>query len=225
LYCLPRRVTFALKSIFQMKTTPLILAVAIASAAAIATIATFALSEKGPKPNNPPHLPEKNITLFPTLENPGPQTPRVATGAVDFRGTPVTVSCSSCHSTREPNRDLKAAEQLTAFHQGLRFAHGSLSCLSCHNADDYDTLRLADGSPVDYQNTRTLCTQCHTRQGSDFERGLHGGMKGHWDLTRGPRQRNSCLDCHDPHHPSFPEMLPVFAPRDRFAPVEHHPHH
>jgi hypothetical protein len=210
---------FSFPESFDMNKTLLITGV-VAAAAIAASIATFAISGSRPSPNSPPP-PAVQAELFPTHENAGPQTPRVATGTFDPRGNPVSVSCSSCHSTREPNREIRAAEQLAEFHQGLRFAHGGLSCLSCHNADNYETLRLADGAAVEYSNARMLCTQCHTRQGQDFERGLHGGMKGFWDLTRGPRQRNSCLDCHDAHHPAFPEVLPVFPPRDRFQPVEH----
>ena len=51
----------------------------------------------------------------------------------------------------------------------------------------------------------------------DLERGLHGGMNGHWDLTRGGRTRNTCVNCHDPHTPKFPQVLPVLSPRDRVA--------
>ena len=39
-------------------------------------------------------------------------------------------------------------------------------------------------------------------------------MTGHWDLTKGPRKRNHCTTCHDPHAPAFPKMLPVFKPLD-----------
>jgi nitrate reductase cytochrome c-type subunit len=204
-----------------MKKALIILTVAIVAAAVVA-LANLSLSER--PTGSPQHTAGEQPRLFPTFENPGPEVPTVFTGALDLRGDPVSVSCSTCHSIREPNRQMKAAEQLAEFHRGLQYAHGGLSCLSCHNEENYDTLRLADGTPVDYANARMLCTQCHTRQGRDFERGLHGGMKGHWDLSRGPRQRNSCLDCHDPHKPAFPEMIPVFPPRDRFQPAEHHSH-
>jgi hypothetical protein len=194
---------------------------------ALAAIVAGALASFSPSPSpdpQPPTASESLAELFPVQVNPGPCTPRVATGQLDFKGTPITVSCSSCHSTREPNREIRAAEQLNEFHRGLHFAHGSLSCLSCHHSDDYDSLRLADGSSIGYAEATRLCTQCHNRQGRDFERGLHGGMTGFWDRTRGPRQRHSCLDCHDAHQPAFPEMAPVFPPRDRFAPAAHDPH-
>jgi hypothetical protein len=42
-------------------------------------------------------------------------------------------------------------------------------------------------------------------------------MNGHWDLTRGGRTRNTCINCHDPHAPAFPLVMPVLPPRDRVS--------
>jgi predicted CXXCH cytochrome family protein len=98
----------------------------------------------------------------------------------------------------------------------MPLAHGMLACYSCHNPDDADALRLADGTSVAYPDVMTLCAQCHGTQARDYEHGAHGGMNGYWDLTRGPRTRNNCIDCHDPHSPEFPSMQPTFKPRDRF---------
>jgi formate-dependent nitrite reductase cytochrome c552 subunit len=104
------------------------------------------------------------------------------------------------------------------FHQAVtsQFAHGKISCLSCHDPNDYDRLRLADGQAVPYTEVMTLCGQCHGPQTRDYAHGAHGGMNGYWDLSRGPRTRNNCVDCHDPHAPQFPDMQPTFKPRDRF---------
>jgi hypothetical protein len=127
------------------------------------------------------------------------------------------VSCSSCHATTTPNRAILSGGQLEKFHQGLIYSHGSQSCLNCHNESNYDALRLANGDSVDYVDVMTLGGQCHGPQLRDYQRGLHGGMNGHWDLTRGPRTRNNCINCHDPHAPAFPMVQPVFPPRDRVA--------
>jgi hypothetical protein len=155
--------------------------------------------------------------LYPVtvLQPSGP--PRVPTGLTDIRGEPVYATCVSCHATATPNFETRHGDQLVEFHQGLHFQHGDLSCLSCHNPADYDTLRLADGSALEYADSMVLCAQCHGRQARDFERGLHGGMTGYWDLTRGPRTRHHCVHCHDPHAPKFPLVQPVFPPRDRVA--------
>ena len=61
------------------------------------------------------------------------------------------------------------------------------------------------------------CAQCHGPQYRDYRHGAHGGMRGHWDLSRGPRERNHCVACHDPHAPAFGQFEPVPGPRDRFT--------
>ncbi len=138
--------------------------------------------------------------------------PRVATGQQDAVGRPITVACGTCHATTPPRIQTRSGADLDEFHQGLEYAHGQLTCLSCHDAGNYDQLRLADGSPVGFPDAIALCAQCHGPQYRDYIHGSHGGMTGHWDLTRGPRERNHCVDCHDPHSPRFPMVLPSFAP-------------
>lgn len=141
--------------------------------------------------------------------------PRVLLPAAEGAGL-ATASCTTCHASRTPNRQTRDGESLKEFHLGLAYSHGNLTCLSCHNANNYDQLALADGLPVEYVNVMTLCGQCHGTQTRDYIHGAHGGMTGYWDLSRGPRQRNNCVDCHNPHSPAFPKMKPTFKPRDRF---------
>lgn len=149
--------------------------------------------------------------------------PRMATGKIDTLGREVTLSCASCHANRKSDLETKRGEELKEFHQGLHFEHGSLKCVSCHDPADYNSLHLADGRSLAYENVQTLCSQCHASQANDYQHGAHGGMNGHWDLTRGPRQRKGCIDCHDPHAPSFPRMVPTFKSRDRFLSSESPP--
>lgn len=142
--------------------------------------------------------------------------PRVSTGLSDPHGNDVTVACSTCHMTRQPDHQNKAVRDLDEFHGGMAFSHGSVSCLSCHNSNDYDSLKLADGSRIEFTDVMTLCAQCHGPQLKDYKHGAHGGMRGYWDLTRGSQIKNNCIDCHNPHSPQFPKMQPTFKPRDRF---------
>lgn len=138
-------------------------------------------------------------------------------GALDEKGQPVSARCATCHATKPANAEAKLGIPLTHFHQGLIGKHGSLSCTSCHNpADGYSSLRLADGKRVPYAEVMTLCAQCHGPQFRDFQHGAHGGMTGYWDLTKGGRVRNNCVDCHDPHAPRYPTVQPARGPNDRF---------
>jgi hypothetical protein len=141
----------------------------------------------------------------------------VETGQVDALGRPVRVACATCHTLRSSDALPARAEDLKQFHRGLRFQHGELSCASCHRAGKHDTLRLADGQEIPMLEAMRLCAQCHGPQSRDYKRGSHGGMTGYWDLSRGPRTRNNCVDCHDPHAPAYPGTTPVLPPRDRGA--------
>jgi len=143
-----------------------------------------------------------------------PEQPMILTDAVDFHGNPVSVTCSTCHSTREGNLGNKTAWDLDQFHQGLNYRHGNLTCLSCHHEDNYDQLRFSDGRAIEYSEVMQLCAQCHGPQFRDYQAGSHGGMSGYWDLNKGERVRNACVVCHDPHAPAYPLLQPVFKPKD-----------
>ena len=141
--------------------------------------------------------------------------PMVDSGKLDRNGKPVMVRCNNCHDTQETNMLTEDASTLKDFHQHMSFRHNSLKCVSCHNPDDHETLRLADSTTVPFSNVIQLCAQCHGPQYRDYKNGSHGGMNGYWDLSRGERTRNNCVDCHDPHHPAYPKVMPVFPPKTR----------
>jgi len=147
---------------------------------------------------------------------PGPPVPTVKLAPNRPDGMPVSASCGTCHATRKVDRTNRFSTDLTDFHQQIKVQHGALTCLSCHNENNYDQLKLADATAVEYPDVMQLCAQCHGPQMTDFQHGAHGGMTGHWDLSRGPRERNNCVDCHHPHEPAFPAMQPTFKPIDRF---------
>lgn len=150
--------------------------------------------------------------------------PRIDLVGTDPQGRTGSVACTTCHSVRQPNLQNVSAATLDEFHQGMAFNHGKITCYACHNPDDADSLRLADGSPVAYQDVMALCSQCHGPQATAFAHGAHGGMNGFWDLSRGPQTKNNCIDCHDPHAPSYPKMVVGFKPRDRFNEPATHDH-
>ncbi|MBC8128147.1 MAG: hypothetical protein H8M99_13485 [Gloeobacteraceae cyanobacterium ES-bin-144] len=156
-------------------------------------------------------------------------TALVDSGKIDLHGQPVMIACATCHDTRVPNIQNNSSEQLDEFHQRLRFKHGSQTCMSCHNTNDYGALKLADGRSLEFAESRQLCAQCHGPQFRDYQNGSHGGMTGFWDLKRGPRERNTCTDCHDPHHPKYPQVMPVFPPKpvigESKSPSGNHPSH
>ena len=165
----------------------------------------------------PPSAVSTNAHMHPVVIRQPAGPPKIATGLTNHFGRPVLAACSSCHATTQPNRETRQATELDQFHQGLNYLHGNLTCLSCHNGKNYETLTLADGRALEFAKVIDLCSQCHGPQRRDYDRGLHGGMNGYWDLTKGGRTRNTCINCHDPHAPAFPLVMPVLPPRDRIS--------
>jgi hypothetical protein len=141
----------------------------------------------------------------------------VPTGRTDALGRPERAACVTCHTVRSPEAMPKTMRDLDEFHQGLRFEHGPLSCSSCHVLGAQDTLHKADGTTIPMNQAIQLCAQCHGSQFRDYRHLAHGGMNGSWDLRRGGRVRNHCVDCHDPHVPRFQPSTPVLPPHDRGA--------
>ncbi len=150
-----------------------------------------------------------------TINRPlGPPVIRI--DGTDPHGRHSSIACSTCHSLRPANYANRVPADLDQFHQQMKFSHGKLACFACHNPRDYDSLRLADETVLGYPDVMTLCSQCHGQEARAYEHGVHGGMNGYWDLSRGARTRNNCIDCHDPHVPKYPSMQTTFKPRDRF---------
>lgn len=160
--------------------------------------------------------------------------PGVQSGSVEIHSSPkltsiespekdglergIRVACSTCHGIRDAGAGFPAAaSDLKEFHAGLTVQHGTLSCVSCHANRTGGTpmLHLSDGTELGTADTLRLCAQCHGPKYQDYLHGSHGGMNGYWDLSRGSRLRNHCVDCHDPHVPKFQPSRPVLPPKDR----------
>lgn len=152
-------------------------------------------------------------TLYPVTIRKPEAAPWVDPGKMDGKSQPIMVACAACHDTRAAYLKITDGALLKEFHQGLKYAHGSQTCLSCHNAGDYNTLKLADGQAVDFYESMRVCAQCHCPKYRDYQNGSRGGMTGHWDLKQGPCERSHYTDCHDPHHPAYPRVMPVFPPK------------
>lgn len=143
------------------------------------------------------------------------------TGKRGPKGEPILARCNSCHVDHLKAPFARSTADLKEFHVGKAFAHGTVACGSCHDLQDRERLHLADGTSIPLAEVQQLCGQCHGLQARDYAHGAHGGMNGYWDLSRGPRTRNGCVDCHNPHTPKYPSYAPVQKPRDRFLDGPH----
>lgn len=126
------------------------------------------------------------------------------------------IPCQTCHSLRAAAPVPNDPGSFKEFHVGMTFDHGNLNCGACHAEGQPPSLRLADGTRLEMVEAMRLCGQCHGQQLTNFQHAAHGGMRGNWDVKRGNRQRNHCVDCHDPHQPALPKVMPKSPPRDRF---------
>ena len=113
--------------------------------------------------------------------------------------------CSECHAEMEVNterRELWMHEEITGI-----FDHDEENrwCLDCHNANDRDYLKLANGKLVDFKESYKLCGQCHGNKLRDWKVGVHGKRTGEWN---GKKQYLLCPSCHNPHSPKFKQIKP-----------------
>jgi len=156
--------------------------------------------------------------LHPIIVEHPPGLGVVDTEQRDVNGAVVGIACATCHASGSQPALADDPSVPDGFHGAIELFHGAgqLSCASCHDPEDRTKLRLADGRQLRMDEVMTLCGQCHGSQARDFEHGAHGGARGYWDRTRGPRFRNSCVSCHGAHQPEYPQVFPAPPPNDRF---------
>jgi hypothetical protein len=118
--------------------------------------------------------------------------------------------CSDCHADMETNPERRVLED-EHVEISRMFNHASEQrwCLDCHNQDDRDRLRLANGDPVAFEESYNLCGQCHGTIFRDWKAGIHGKRTGEWN---GRKQYRLCVHCHNPHSPRFKPIKPLPPP-------------
>ena len=121
--------------------------------------------------------------------------------------------CKTCHRTGLSKKyafspkDLEAIQKIED-HEGMIYEHMPevWDCFLCHHSKKPNSLNLLDGTPISYNEVSTLCAQCHGIIKRDWNEGLHGKQIGSWG---GEKTRSACTECHDAHHPKFPNMQAV----------------
>lgn len=116
--------------------------------------------------------------------------------------------CSGCHAETDV---VDRTRRIVDFHETVHFTHDAENrwCLDCHDAQNRDKLKLADGRLLDFTESYILCAQCHGTKFRDWKAGEHGRRTGSWS---GTRQYLLCVHCHDPHSPKFKSMEPLPPP-------------
>jgi hypothetical protein len=121
--------------------------------------------------------------------------------------SPGIFPCSQCHQGMPANRRPRKLEQM---HQDIVLKHMPGGwCFDCHNPDNRDKLRLANGKLVSFEESYNLCGQCHGTILREWKAGLHGKRTGMWN---GEKQYRLCVHCHWPHEPRFKPIKPLPPP-------------
>lgn len=118
--------------------------------------------------------------------------------------------CSDCHSDMEVNPERRELEdEHVEISKMFNHASNQRWCLDCHNPDNRDVLRLANGDLVSFEESYYLCGQCHGTIFRDWKAGIHGKRTGEWN---GKKQYRLCVHCHNPHSPRFKPLKPMPPP-------------
>ncbi len=124
--------------------------------------------------------------------------------------------CSDCHGDMEVNFERRELEEM---HDDIVLNHGPKErwCFDCHSPDDRDSLRLANGTLISFEESYRLCGQCHGTIYRDWRQGIHGRREGYWN---GAKSYLLCAHCHNPHSPRFQPIKPLPPPvRPQFLSV------
>ena len=119
--------------------------------------------------------------------------------------------CDNCHNSPEAFNPTPRKMDVMHTDKAVHFANIVVGtwCHRCHQAGNYLTLHLQNGTEVSLNETYLLCRECHGPQYNDWRKNIHGKRIGLW---AGPRQVYSCPECHDPHSPAFKPLKPLPAP-------------
>jgi hypothetical protein len=122
--------------------------------------------------------------------------------------SPGVFPCSECHFEDE---EVDMTRRPLEWHEEIVFEHDAENrwCFSCHNPQQRDLLRLADGRLIRFEESYQLCGQCHGPQLRHWRAGDHGKRTGMW---LGPKEYLLCAHCHDPHSPHIKPMQPMPPP-------------
>ena len=115
--------------------------------------------------------------------------------------------CNECHS--KPISELKGKGHGQKAHWDLTLVHANektMNCATCHDESNMNELKSLTGTKIDFNNSYNTCTQCHSKQFNDWKGGAHGKRIKSW---ASPRASLTCVNCHNPHNPSFDSRWPA----------------
>jgi hypothetical protein len=179
--------------------TKFITLVAVALAISFLSLSSHAISSDLPKPSQ-----DNNKVKTPKNY----ETPKYFVPPPPFSED--IFPCSDCHEDMDVNHRRRIlADEHVEISEMFNHASEQRWCLDCHNADNRDVLRLANGDLVSFEESYYLCGQCHGTIFRDWKAGIHGKRTGEWN---GKKQYRLCVHCHNPHSPKFKPIKPMPPP-------------
>jgi len=140
--------------------------------------------------------------------------------------------CSECHEDHDGLLGDNADPTHTVGepHEKVVLHHGKNNrCFNCHQKDRRDYFSDYAGNPIEVRGpdgkrdlakeVLQLCPKCHGPHYRDWLNGSHGRRSGYWDTSKGARQAQPCIACHDPHWPRFKPLAPAPGPQTLHAPA------
>lgn len=127
--------------------------------------------------------------------------------------------CYLCHEEDKKQQltyDKMGVLVIPEEHEDIVMGHGTHgrnnNCFNCHDDGNLLLLQARDGRELKLQDSTPLCGSCHGPTQRDWESGSHGRTSGFWDHSKGGFTKLRCVNCHDPHSPSFPSRKPAPGP-------------
>lgn len=130
------------------------------------------------------------------------------------------IECYSCHEQgSSPVLEFNEYGELIWEEHTIDFEleHGSSHlneyCYNCHNQENLEQLKNAEGMVLDITQSNVLCGGCHGTTYRDWTVGIHGRQSGFWNSELGDHKHEDCVSCHNPHSPAFQPLPPWPGPQ------------
>jgi hypothetical protein len=119
-------------------------------------------------------------------------------------------TCNECHRVfdTEGSGRIRIAE-----HVDLKLNHGSNdNCMNCHHKTNRNAYVTNDGDEIPSNRPEILCSKCHGMVYRDWMIGVHGRISNSWNSNKKGWHLLVCTECHNPHDPGFPQLVPMPGP-------------
>ncbi len=173
----------------------------------VALLGTAAVLLFNPLPDTPP--PPPAVSVAPRMVETEPirdpaLRPEIAIGGYTYK-------CNDCHALfPSPPETFRTLTQ----HRDIVLKHGiNTRCFNCHHLTDRNAFADDWGGTIPFDQPQHLCAKCHGPVYRDWVSGAHGRTEGAWNYASPRMKRLKCIECHDPHAPPFPSLVPAPAPR------------